>query len=123
MLHKVPATITTAADGSATVQIGSKLRGLLVALVYTPGDIATGADLTITANTTGIAILTVTNAGTSKVAWFPRALAHEVADASAASSGSESIPLVEESIKVVVAQGGNAKTGTIEAIIMERSPY
>jgi len=123
IFHSSPTTITTAADGSATVYIGSTIRGLLIALKYSPGTLATGADLTITGETSGIPILTVTNAGTSDVFYYPRALANAVADAVAESASSEFIPIIGERIQVVVAQGGNATTGTIEAIWMTASPF
>ena len=115
MLHKTSTTITTAADGSATVYLGSNIRGELVALKYSPGTIATGGDLTITGETSAVPILTVTNAGTSDVWYYPRAPANQVADAAAITDSAERIPIVNERIKVVMAQGGATKTGSIEA--------
>jgi hypothetical protein len=92
-------------------------------LIYTPGTIDTGADLTITCEDSGIPILTVTNAGTVKKFYYPRARLNEVADASEATSGSELIPLRDERIKVVVAQGGNAASGSIEAVYLVDFSY
>jgi len=118
MLHKVSTAITTAADGSATVYLGSKIRGYLVALVYRPGTIVTGADLTITGETTGVPILTKSNLGTANSFLYPRALPTS-ANSSTGALGtvpSERIPLFNERIKVVVAQGGDTLTGSIEAI-------
>ena len=122
-LFTVSTTITTTAGGAATVYLGSKIRGLLVSMKYSPGDIATGADLTITGDTSGVPILTVTDAGVSDVFYYPRALTNAVATAAAGSTSSEFIPLVRDRIKVVVAQGGATKTGTIEATFMTASPF
>mgnify|MGYP006921391510 CR=1 FL=1 len=119
--------IVTDASGNATVYIAHgqnrKLNGFLVCLKYTPGSIDTGADLVITGEDSGIPILTITNAGTTAVFWYPRALLNAVADGTAATNPSEFIPIKDERIKLVVASGGNAKTGYIEAILINNPPY
>ena len=86
-----------------------------MALNYFPGTIATGADLTITIEDSGVAVLTKADAGTSNVSYYPRAPNTEVADGSAGSAV-ELIPVVDDRLKVVVAQGGDTKTGEIELI-------
>jgi len=116
MLHKASTAIETDSGGDATVYIGTNIRGQLVAMKYTPGTIATGADMTITGETSGIPIITVTNAGTSNVFYYPRAPSNKVADAAAITDSAERIPIVDERIKVVVAQGGATNSGTIEVI-------
>ena len=119
MLHITPAvTITTDASGAATVYLGSKLRGYLVALLYKPGTLDTGADLTITCETTLIPILTKSNLGTGNSFLYPRALPTNANSATGAlgTVPTERIPLSSERIKVVVAQGGNTLAGTIQAI-------
>lgn len=127
MFSSVKADIVTDASGDATVYLSHGINrnpnGFLIVLKYTPGTLDTGADLTITGETSGIPVITVTNAGTSNVFYYPRALLNQVADAAAASSGSELIPIKDERIKVVVAQGGNAGAGSIEAILMVNPPY
>tara|TARA_R100000808_G_scaffold8956_2_gene24947 strand:+ start:9133 stop:9504 length:372 start_codon:yes stop_codon:yes gene_type:complete len=123
MLFETSVEITTDSGGDATVYLGSNLRGFVMSIRYEPGTLATGADLTITGENSGVPILTVTNGGTSNVAYYPRALVNQVADAAAASTGTELIPLVDDRVKVVVAQGGNAVTGTITLVYMTRSPY
>lgn len=127
MFSSAKADILTNASGDATVflthGISRKPNGFLVALKYTPGTLATGADLVITGEDSGIPILTVTDAGTSAVFFYPRALINQVADAAAGASGSEFVPIKDERIKVVIAQGGNAGAGSIEAILMTHSPY
>ena len=127
MFSSAIADITTDASGDATVYLSHGLNrkpnGFLVALKYTPGTLETGADLTITGESSGIPILTIANAGTSVVFYYPRALSNAVADGAAGTVNTEFIPIKDERIKVVVAQGGNAKAGSIEAILMVHSPY
>lgn len=127
MFSSAASEIITDASGDATVYlshgINRKPNGFLVAIKYTPGTIATGADLTITGESSGIPILTKADAGTSAVFYYPRALNNAVADGAAASSGTELIPIKDERIKVVVANGGNGGVGSIEAILITHSPY
>lgn len=127
MFSSAKADIVTDASGNATVYLSHGLNrkpnGFLVALKYTPGTLDTGADLTITGEDSGIPIVTITNAGTSAVFYYPRALPNAVANAAAGSVSSESIPIKDERIKVVIAQGGNAGAGSIEAILFVGSPY
>lgn len=127
MFSSAKVEIVTDSSGNAEVYlthgISRKPNGLLVCLKYSPGTIATGADLTITGETSAIPILTVTNAGTGDVFYYPRALSNAVADASAGSGNTEFIPIKDERIKVAVAQGGNGGVGEIEATLMVNSPY
>ena len=111
MIQKHKATITTTSGGAATVYSGL-IRGKLVAVHYEPGTILTGGDLTITSETTGLSLLTVTDAGTSDVTWYPLALACQTDTTAYTDTGVE-MPLYDERIKCVVAQGGDTKTGTI----------
>jgi hypothetical protein len=127
MFSSAKADIVTDASGNATVYLthglNRKPNGFLVALKYTPGTLDTGADLTITGEDSGIPIMTKLNAGTSTVFYYPRALINQVADGAAGASGVERIPIRDERIKVVVAQGGNVLAGSIEAILQVNSPY
>ena len=119
--------IVTNSSGAATVHLthglSRKLNGFLVCIKYTPGTIDTGADLTITGEESGIPILTKANAGTSVVFYYPRALINAVADGAAATNASEFIPIKDERIQVVVANGGDTKTGSIEVILINNPPY
>lgn len=127
MFSSAIADIVTDSSGDAIVYLSHganrKLNGFLVVLKYTPGTLATGADLTITGETSGIPILTKLNAGTSVAFFYPRALLNAVEDGSASANPSEFIPIKDERIKVVVAQGGNAGAGSIEAILINNPPY
>ena len=127
MFSSAKVDIVTDASGDATVYLShgnnSPPNGFLVLLKYTPGNIETGADLTITGDASEIPILTITNAGTSNVFYYPRALLNGVADRAAATNPSEFIPIKGERIKVVVANGGDSKTGSIEAWLINQPPY
>ena len=115
MIHKVTATITTDSSGDATVYLGSKLRGRVHAIKYTKGSLDAGTDIVVTGETTGVAILT-DSPGNNE--WFyPRAFPNQVTDGAAGTVPSEDVHVLNERIKVVVAQGGNAGTGSIEAYI------
>jgi len=127
MFSSAKADIVTDASGNATVYIQSSinfgLNGFLICLKYAPGTIATGADLTITGETSGIPIMSKTDAGTSNVFYYPRALLNAVADGAASTNSSEFIPIKNERIKVIVAQGGNGGVGSIEATVVTNPPY
>lgn len=127
MFSSAKEDITTDGSGNATVFLSHgnnrKLNGFLVALKYTPGSIASGADLTITGESSGIPILTRLDAGSNVVFFYPRAPINSVADGSAAANSSEFIPIKDERIRVTVAQGGSGGTGSIEAILVSNPPY
>lgn len=117
MIHEVSTAIDTDGSGDATVYLGSRLRGRVHAIRYTPGTIATGGDLTITGETTRVPILVQANAGTSEVWYYPRVLANKNTDGTAATDAFADIHVLNERIKVVVAQGGASKSGSITAYV------
>lgn len=127
MFSAAKETIVTDVSGNATIYLthglNRKPNGFLVVLKYTPGTLDTGADLTITGEDSGIPILTKANAGTTPVFFYPRALLNAVADGAESTNASEFIPIKDERIKVVVANGGNTLTGSIEAILINNPPY
>lgn len=115
-------TITTDASGDATSRT-KPMCGLLQSIRYvahgsTP--FAAGVDFTITDDFTGAAILTVTDESGSAT-YYPRAAQVTVANAAAlyAAAGQavlDKIPILGQ-IKIVVAQGGNAKIGTFHIYV------
>ena len=128
MFSSAKADIVTDASGDATVYLthgeNRKFNGFLILLKYTPGTIDTAATLTITGESSGNPIIVKTNAGTSVVFYYPRALANAVASPGATVAGTtELIPIKDERIKVVVNAGGNAGAGSIEAWLQVNSPY
>lgn len=127
MFSSAKVDIVCDASGDATVYlthgINRNPNGFLVCLRYNPGTLATGADLVITGETSGIPILTKADAGTSVVFFYPRALLNAVADGAVATNSSEYIPIKDERIKVVVSGGGNLGAGSIEATLLNQPPY
>lgn len=119
MYRVTKVAITTDGSGDATVY-GEAGVGLLHAFVYTPGDIDTGADLTITDEATGAALVTVTNGGTTAVTIMPRGGTANTSNAAAlyASGGTgvlDKLPIVGR-VKCVVAAGGDTKVGALSII-------
>lgn len=109
--------ITTAADGSATVY-SPAFVGLLHALIYLPGSsgIATGATVTVTEDATGIALWSKSSAGTTTLAVLPRGATQGIANAGLVYASTDIVadrlPVISR-VKVVIASGGNAKSGAI----------
>ena len=108
-------TITTSSGGAATVYFGYKINGRVVAIKYAPGSsgLDTGADLTLTGESSGVEILVKANAGTSTVWYYPRVLVNKNTDGTAATDALTDIYVYTERIKLVVAQGGDTKTGSM----------
>lgn len=117
--------LTVNASGDATVYSAGPAMGLVRQITYVPDatvPLDTGADLVITGEASGVAIATLSNIGTSTVSWAPRQPTHSTAGAASlfAAAGqavNDHIALGGERIKVVVAQGGNAKTGTLSITV------
>lgn len=113
-------TVTVDASGDATVYTNA-VNGLLQTIRYVKTDFANTADFTITNETTGEALLTATDV-TASTTWAPRQATHSVAAAAAlyAAGGSavnDCIAIPGHRIKIVVAQGGNATSGTFHFIL------
>jgi hypothetical protein len=114
-------TLTVDASGNATVYSDQTVHGEVRQIRYVPDGsipLATGADLTITGEGSGLVIATLTDIGTSATQWAPRQATHSTVGAAAlyAAAGSavnDRIGIVGERIKVAVAQGGVSKTGVL----------
>lgn len=114
-------TLTVSAGGALTTYTDRPVTGEIRQIRYVPdgtNPLDTGADLTITGETSGLVIATLSNIGTAAVQWAPRQATADVVGAAAlyASGGvgvNDRIAIAGERIKVVVAQGGTSKTGTL----------
>jgi hypothetical protein len=112
-------------SGGAQTTYTGRVSGRVLQITYVPDastPLDTGADFTITGEDTGTPILTITNVGTTAVTMAPRQATVTVANAAAlyASGGVavlDHIYLAGERIKIVVAQGGTSKTGTLYVLI------
>lgn len=120
-MKRIKLTVTTAADGSATAYSPRIGGGDLDSIHYVKTDFADGVDFTITDEATGESLWTDTNINASEVV-RPRAPTHDQSGAARlyAAGGvavGSRITLANTRIKVVIAQGGNAKTGTFHFLV------
>jgi hypothetical protein len=112
--------ITTASDGTATGYTPA-LTGRVLAIHYVKTDFADGVDFTITSEATGETIWSQLNVNAS-ASCYPRAATHGTDGAAAlyAAAGQavrEPIALANDRVKIQIAQGGNAKSGTFHVVI------
>lgn len=113
--------VTTAADGSATAYSGV-VTGKLSQIRYVKTDFDNGVGFTITAEATGETLWAeaAVNASATRA---PRQATHSTAGVAALYAGSgtavnDKIALANDRVKIVIASGGNAKTGAFH-IVME----
>jgi hypothetical protein len=125
MTKGLSVAVTTAAGGGATGYT-QPVSGLVRAIAYVPDVTApldTNADIVVSGNTSGMAILTKQNIGTAAVQWHPRAATVAVADASEllyAAGGTavcDLIPVADEAVKIVVTNGDASKKGTFYVFV------
>jgi hypothetical protein len=116
-------TITVAADGSATAY-SPRLSGLLYAIHYVP-DVTipfdNTADFAITSEATGQSLVARTNVAAAFVA-NPRTPTSDAAGTASlyAAGGTaiqDRIALGNDRVKIVIAQGGNAKKGAFHIVV------
>lgn len=113
-IRRFEVTVVTAADGTATAY-SPYLSGYIEEIHYIKTDYADGVDFTITAEATGETIWTQSDVNAAVVK-APRQATHSTVGVAAlyASGGvavNDRIALGRDRIKIVLAQGGNAKTG------------
>ena len=106
--------VTTAADGSATYYTGN-VNGRVDTIRYAKTDFADTADFAITAETTGVNLWTEANITASET--MRPVAAPQLTDGSDSTITEVPILLDNERIKIVIAQGGNAKSGTFHITV------
>ena len=119
--------VTTDASGDVTAYSPTTF-GVVHAIRYVPdgsSPLDTGADITVTTNESGLPIVTITNLGVSATQFYPRAATADIVGAASlyAAGGEpveDRIPVAEETIKIVVAAGGNVKQGTFHVYVEGR---
>lgn len=116
--HIVTIATDAAGDGTGYTPV---LNGRILAIHYVKNDYANGVDFTITAEATGETIWQESNvnASTSRA---PRQATHATDGtaslyAAAGEPVEDYIALAEDRVKIVVAQGGNTKSGTFHVVI------
>ena len=108
-------TVTTIADGSATAY-SPYLTGRVASIAYAKTDFTDGVDFTITADVSGQSLWTDTNINASEV--VRPVLPASVGTTGAASTLTElPVVLVNERVKIVIAAGGDTKTGAFHVVI------
>ena len=113
-------TLKTDASGDVTGYT-PVIMGRIIAIVYTKTDYATGVDFAITAEATGEGIWTESNVDASATR-APRQPTHDNVGAASlyAASGEpveDYIVLAADRVKIVVSNGGNAKSGQFDVIV------
>lgn len=111
--------LTTDGSGDATGYT-EPATGFVRAIRYIPNastPLDTNADLTVTGNTTGIGVVTKANIGTSAFTVMPRGATASAVDGSALTfdgtrAVNDLIPVANEAVKVVIANGAATKSGT-----------
>lgn len=109
MIHSVSKTTT----GNSTGNIGSNLRGKLIAVkVVADANVTNNWDLVLAGATSGVPIVTNAAVANNATTWmYPRALANKVADAAAATDFFVEIPLLDEPVAFTITNAGT--TGII----------
>lgn len=110
-------TVTTDASGDATSYIadedGGGIRGKIILIRYVKDDYAAGVDFTITTETTGVTVWTESNVNASETV-HPTTLTQS--DVGADATARDFIRLAHERLKIVIAQGGDTKSGTFTLV-------
>lgn len=112
--------LTTDASGDCTAYSDVPVTGRVYAVKYVKTDFDDTADITITTENTVQTILTLTNI-TASATKYPRSPVQDETGVNATLDGTrllrEPICVFAERIKIVVAQGGNVKTGAIIVLL------
>ena len=114
-IRKFTVPVTTASDGTATAY-SPYLSGFIESIQYVKTDYADGVDFTITADATGETIWAQSDVNAA-VTVRPRAATCTTAGvaslyASGGTAVNDRIALGRDRVKIVLAQGGNAKSGS-----------
>ena len=113
-------TLVTDASGDAT-GYSPVITGRILTIHYVATDYSAGVDFTITAEATGETIWTESNVNATKTV-APRQATHSTAGvaalyAAAGTAVNDHVALANDRVKIVVAAGGNAKTGAFHIIV------
>lgn len=112
---------TTDTSGDA-VTTGASVNGQLYAVVWDKGTADNGVDcVCASVNSAGAAtLLTLTDANASAI-YYPRHLVHSEAGAAltGTAGGDRALPIAAGNLRITVAQGGSAKTGSVTFYVIE----
>ena len=121
-VRRLTVSVTTAADGSATAYSDYIDYGQLSQVRYVKTDFDNGSTFTITAEATGETLWSESGVNASATR-APRQPTHSTAGAAAlyAAGGTavnDKIAIVNDRIKIVIASGGNGKTGAFHFVLV-----
>ena len=113
--------LTTDSAGDVTAYT-PRVSGRISQIVYTKIDFDAGVDFTITVDDTAEGVWTESNVNASKTV-APRQPTHDLVGvaslyAAAGEGVEDKIALANDRVKVVIAAGGNVKSGTIDVLII-----
>lgn len=116
MIRRFEVLVTTDASGDATAYTPF-LSGYVHCVQYEKVDFADGVDFTLTGEANALPIWAESNVNAAAVR-YPRAATHSTVGVAAlyASGGTavnDRVALSRDRVKIVVAQGGNVKTGNV----------
>jgi len=119
-MKRYKVTVTTAADGTVTAY-SPRISGKIHQIEYVKTDYANGVDFTITGEATGVNLWTESDVNASAIR-APRQPTHSQVGAAllyAAGGTAQTVPvaLANDRVKIVLAQGGNAKTGAFHILV------
>jgi hypothetical protein len=121
-MRKVRVTVVTAADGTVTAY-SPRLSGEIQSVAYIKagaGGYDDGVDFTITKESTGEGVWTESNVNASTTR-YPRAPTHSQVGAAllyaATFAVADKIGVANDRVKIVLAQGGNVKTGAFDILV------
>jgi hypothetical protein len=123
-LQEMRIPFTVDASGDAVVYGERPVFARLIAVFYDRGDMDTDTDFVLTTDRYDVVedILTITNAGTSDVIWYPRRLVQGGADGAnlTGTSGGDREPyLIIGRPKLTVDEGGSETSGAFILIYEE----
>ena len=101
-------TVTTDASGESTDYTAAAINGAIYAVEYDKTDFADGVDFTITGETSGVGVWTESNVNAADIC-RPTLLVQDQVNVD--TTQRDFVRLYNERLKIVVAQGGDTKTG------------
>lgn len=119
--RRLTVTVTTIADGSATAYSDPIEYGLLSQIRYVKSTFSDGVDFNITTETTGETLWVESDVNASATR-APRQPTHTTAGVAAVfiaagQAVNDKIAVCNDRIKIVIAAGGDTKTGTFHFVV------
>lgn len=117
-------TGTTNGSGAKTITATQSVLGYLYKVIWVDGDLTDGVDAVLSSTETpegvDVTLLTLTDAN-NDATYYPRDVVHNNAGGAltGTSGGDRTMPLVAGILELVIASGGDTKTGGAHVYILE----